>query len=376
MTINNYKFNKLIKSIFSCLVQEKIAFLFLCFPFFLNAQVKFSLDLQDNGKYRIRIESDTGFDHPPNELLKVYTKKAAKIPNLPAINGQYELLEYDLYFKPNFDFRPKVDYVAIFMESDSFFFKIPEKTNLTVPKVVAIYPSAEILPSNILKFYVTFNQAMSEGDALKYIDILDTQGNKLENIFLELQPELWNKQQTRLTLWVNPGRVKRALGPNEDLGPAFEKGKIYQLVVRPGWKDTNSTPIHYSFVKNFKIKTADRESPDPQNWKIVKPIQNTEATLKIDFKESLDYALAPKCFSIYSKDGEVAGFFKVSHEEKLITFYPQKPWEPGKYEIKIDTRLEDLAANNLNRLFDSDLAKLKNKKTGTPYLFLHFEVED
>ena len=36
--------------------------------------------------------------------------------------------------------------------------------------------------------------------------------------FLDLQPELWNAEGTVLTLWLDPGRIKRDLIPNKELG--------------------------------------------------------------------------------------------------------------------------------------------------------------
>ena len=41
--------------------------------------------------------------------------------------------------------------------------------------------------------------------------------------------------------------------------------------------------------------------------------------------------------------------------ERSLYFYPKTNWEPGLYEITIDSRLEDLAGNNLNHVFDKDI---------------------
>jgi hypothetical protein len=42
-------------------------------------------------------------------------------------------------------------------------------------------------------------------------------------------------------------------------------------------------------------------------------------------------------------------------EEKQLNFIPNKPWSPGQYNLQVEARLEDLAGNNLNRLFDRDV---------------------
>ena len=40
-----------------------------------------------------------------------------------------------------------------------------------------------------------------------------------------------------------------------------------------------------------------------------------------------------------------------------MRFYPAEPWNTGNYMIEVEGRLEDLAGNNLNRLFEKDLHK-------------------
>ena len=37
----------------------------------------------------------------------------------------------------------------------------------------------------------------------------------MKSIFLELENELWNPEHTQLTLWLDPGRIKRDLIPNQ-----------------------------------------------------------------------------------------------------------------------------------------------------------------
>ena len=54
---------------------------------------------------------------------------------------------------------------------------------------------------------------------------------------------------------------------------------------------------------------------------------------------------------------EVTGSFHVSDNETLLTFYPGDKWKPGLYVLGIEPRLEDLAGNNLNHLFDTDLVQ-------------------
>ncbi len=54
--------------------------------------------------------------------------------------------------------------------------------------------------------------------------LLNEKGRKLDVPFLEVGEELWDPTGTRLTLLLDPGRIKRGLKPREDLGPILEAG--------------------------------------------------------------------------------------------------------------------------------------------------------
>jgi hypothetical protein len=51
------------------------------------------------------------------------------------------------------------------------------------------------------------------------------------------QPNLWNKEATALTHWLDPGRIKRDLQPNQRLGNPLVFGEHCTLVVDRRWKN-------------------------------------------------------------------------------------------------------------------------------------------
>jgi hypothetical protein len=59
----------------------------------------------------------------------------------------------------------------------------------------------------------------------------------------------------------------------------------------------------------------------------------------------------------------VNGVIEIEAKETIVHFIPSAAWSAGDYTLEIESRLEDLAGNNLNRLFDKDLTK---KSTGVP----------
>jgi hypothetical protein len=65
---------------------------------------------------------------------------------------------------------------------------------------------------------------------------------------------------TRLTLFIDPGRIKRGVLPLEEVGPSLEAGKSYTLVIDREWIDGSGNPLQESFEKTFKVGPPDRRS--------------------------------------------------------------------------------------------------------------------
>src|SRR4030095_8926491 len=159
---------------------------------------------------------------------------------LPMI-GDYHIQSGVLRFEPRFPLDPGITYEAVFDphelpgerrgEKISVSFKVPPRAFGERTFVSQVYPSAELLPENLLKFYVHFSAPMSRGHAYKHTHLRDENGKEIEVPFLELDEELWDPTMTRLTLFIDPGRIKRGVRPLEEVGPALEAGKRYNLVV-------------------------------------------------------------------------------------------------------------------------------------------------
>ncbi len=73
---------------------------------------------------------------------------------------------------------------------------------------------------------------MSGGDVYRHIQLIELAKKKVVQWpLLELGEELWNQDMTRLTLFIDPGRIKRGVKPLEELGPSLEEGKDYELII-------------------------------------------------------------------------------------------------------------------------------------------------
>ena len=320
-------------------------------------------------------------------LFPVHTgDKIPPPPDKPAVLGAYQIEDGVVQFRPRFPFVKGVSYSA------QFHFRLlgppvdqaPLQTAFTLPKLAVtattvvnhVYPSPDELPENLLKFYVYFSAPMSRGQVYRHIHLVDASGEKIARPFLELEPELWDPETRRLTLLFDPGRIKRGLKPHADLGPPLRAGHSYGLVIDRAIPDAAGAPLAAAYQKTFRATRADRTSPDYKHWRLVAPPAHTRAPVVLHLSESLDHALLTTLFSVYDqKDHPILGQIALANSESQWRFTPQAPWPVGAHQIRIHTALEDLAGNQLNRLFDVALGQTPVPRPDqAPYQTLLFEV--
>ena len=156
---------------------------------------------------------------------------------LPPVQGSYRLTNNRLVFESLFPLQAGVNYHAVFNPSKAGL--LPEGTSFDVieatfrlerprakPETIVsqVYPTANSLPENLLKFYLHFSTPMSQGNVYNYIHLLNAGGKKLDLPFLEVDEELWNPDGTRLTILLDPGLIKSGLLPREHYGPVSRDG--------------------------------------------------------------------------------------------------------------------------------------------------------
>jgi hypothetical protein len=307
----------------------------------------------------------TGFSAPQTNWSKIFSVYADQGNiltdiNLPPIAGSYSFEKGTLIFKPQFLFTPGVSYRAVLRPNDqtiSSTYKIPEPQLESTTSVAAIYPSADELPENLLKFYLQFSAPMSGGHIYDHIHLRDSEGKDVQLPFLEIDEELWNPTMTRLTLFLDPGRIKRGVRPLEEIGPALQTGKSYTLQITRDWHDAKGAPLKSDFEKRFKVVAADREPPNPLRWKITAPKSKSRNPLTITFDEPLDHAIVQRVLRITDPKGaHVAGAVKLDALDRTFTFTPNDRWVAGAHKLIVPTIIEDLAGNNIGKPFDLDTA--------------------
>ncbi|NER16535.1 Ig-like domain-containing protein [Spongiivirga citrea] len=304
--------------------------------------------------------------------LKVYRKSNKET----AILGDFTTKDGITSFTPIIPFSSGNEYVVYSKDRLLSSFTIQSFEN-ELAKLLAIYPTTDNVPENLLKIYLVFSQPMEEvGKALDHIKVMNTNTGKEASVFLDLQPELWNKDHTQLTLWLDPGRIKTGLIPNRESGLPILKGNTYKIIVDKNWKTANGRPLDKDYIKQLNVEERDATKLDPNSWSLKVPKVDTKNPLTITFTETLDAILLKESFSILDNQGvEVEGEFVFEDKETVLLFNPINKWNVGAYNISIASKLEDLAGNNLNHLFDQDITD-KNVTTNSSgsHKELSFEI--
>lgn len=271
-----------------------------------------------------------------------------------------------LAFHPRVPFERGVKYHVKFDGVVDATFELPEDAK-EPGNVVEVFPKADRLPANVLRFYVHFDQPMKEGQGYKQFKMLDADGGEVKHAFLELDEELWDPESRRLTLLLDPGRVKNELLPRVEQGPVLEANRKYTLVVGKEILTAKGQPLGKEFRKAFTTMADDMNGLDPKAWKLAAPASGGKDKLSLSFDKPLDSALIERVISVEDAAGKrVVGGHAKPTDETAWNWQPTEPWKPGDYVIVVKDVLEDVCGNRIGAAFDSAIGEIGARKEKAP----------
>jgi hypothetical protein len=300
----------------------------------------------------------------PSKLIEARVELRALQP----IAGRFEFDGDSVCFRPRFPFVEGECYslVADLGEQKGgaphhgvWTIARPRSTATPSTVVEAICPSAATIPLNLLKVYVSFSAPMSEGWANRAVHVrLADDGARLADVFVATEPELWDPERRRLTLLLDPGRIKRGLVPHDEAGYPLIEGAPIIVSIDPAFRDAVGQPLRAGAERRYAVGAPVRSRVDPTDWHIARPAVGSRDPLTVEFDRPLDRALLEHCIEINDGAGvPINGRALVGAEEQCWRFEPDAPWAVGTYALVVDSRLEDLAGNSLQRVFDRDLMR-------------------
>ena len=215
---------------------------------------------------------------------------------------------------------------------------------------------------------------MGRRGALEHVSLLDERGQRVVDPFLPVDGELWNADRTRYTVFFDPGRQKRGILPNREMGPSLEAGRKYTLVIDREWVDGNGNPLRESYTKSFHVTASALAPLDPKAWKIIPPHEGTRDPVSVTFPGPLDHGLLTRAVGVRRNGAPVLGDVRVEANETRWTMTPNEPWSPGSYTVIALGILEDLAGNRIGRAFEviskDDTAEDDAAITAVPFSLL------
>jgi hypothetical protein len=292
----------------------------------------------------------------------------------PAMLGSYLVEGGGLVFRPQWPLAPGLHVRAVFHPAGiapvEAGFDMPKAAPAAATRIEHVYPSTDALPANTLKLYIYFSAPMLRGEAWQHIRLLDEHGAPVELPFLEIDQELWDPTNTRLTVLFDPGRIKRGLVPLNEVGPNIQEGRSYALSISRDWRDASGSPLAAAFSKPFRVVADEREPVDPAKWRIDAPREGIRDPLIVTFPRPLDYALLQRTIQVSG----VAGKVEVTRGETEWRFTPDAPWKAGSHELIVETSLEDVAGNRVGRPFDVDTFREVTKQIERPTVSVPFRI--
>ena len=315
----------------------------------------------------------------PSEVVEA----DANLRKIQPIAGRFEIDQDAVYFAPRFPFLDGTSYsllVAPMPEERSvdslevWTIRRPAPEGTPTTRVVAVYPTAEELPVNQLKLYVHFSSPMSEGWAARSIHVRRADNDEpLDGVFLAMEPELWDRERRRLTLLLDPGRIKRGLVPNLEAGYPLIEGVPVIVTIESEFRDAAGRSLRTSAERRYEIGPPVRIRVNPADWRYHCPTTGSTDLLTVEFDRPLDHALLQHSLWVHDGAGvALAGRGSVGPGERSWRFEPQSPWAEGRHLVIADPRLEDLAGNSLIRVFDRDLMRVEDAPTDARHIAIDF----
>src|SRR5688500_4430471 len=290
--------------------------------------------------------------------------RVAVAADAPAVLGEYSVADGALRFTPIFPFDEGRRYQVRFdpgllpgAPADAGgvvegAVGRPASTHTPSTSVVRVYPSGDEVPENLLRMYIEFSGPMGRKSGVEHISLLDHAGREITGAVLPLEYEFWSPDHTRFTVFFDPGRVKKGILPNRQMGRPLETGRSVTLAVSREWRDAHGLPLQDDFRRTFRVGAPAEQPIDPASWRIDAPAAGTRDGVTVTFPKPLDHGLLMRALGVRLNGQPVDGDITIERGEIRWVFTPTEPWQAGAYDLLALDILEDPAGNHIGRAFD------------------------
>jgi hypothetical protein len=213
---------------------------------------------------------------------------------------------------------------------------------------IRISPQAKVLPANTLRFHIHFPRPGEAHFDRDQLWLLNEEEQVVPASFLVLSQELWSVDGRRLTVLMEPGRIKRGIGADTSHEPALVVGRTYSLVV---------TALGQRARHTFRVSDPVLEAIDETAWRLVSPAVGSRDPAVVHFDRVMDAALCEDEIGVLSPSGEVVQTrVSLAPDGTAMQLFPSHPWSAGEHRLVVSERLEDVCGNRLGEALDHDLS--------------------
>ena len=177
----------------------------------------------------------------------------------------------------------------------------------------------------------------------------------MKDAFLALDVDFWSPDGRRYTVFLDPGRVKRGILPNDQFGRALSPGIASRSPsIRAGATRTASRWRRRS-AHDFGVGPADMAPIRLEDWRIHAPAAGTRDPLVVTFPKPLDHGLLQRALGVATGGATLDGDDRRRREgETEWRFTPRAAVASRRYDLVVLSILEDPMGNKIGRPFDID----------------------
>jgi hypothetical protein len=282
------------------------------------------------------------------------------LQSTPAAAGRLVVDGDDVCFVPRFPFLAGTEYEVEVDGAVVGTVTCPARRAApSTTEVLAIRPTSTTVPRNLLRCYVEFSAPMRAAGSA-HVRLLAADGAPLDGALLATEYELWDPDRRRLTVLLDPARIKRGLVPHRTIGYPLREHTSVTLVVDTAFPDASGRPLRAAATRTWNVTADERRHVTPSSWSLAPGRASTKEPLTIEFDRVLDHALLARCLRVARRDGEVDGVIAIGPEERSWTFTPTSPWPDAPHRVVVDPVLEDVAGNSVQRVFDRDVTNARD----------------
>lgn len=213
---------------------------------------------------------------------------------------------------------------------------------------VALWPPPAAWPANILRFHLAFPLPMDGWRAMDHLALEAAGDTAPGTALLDLQDELWDPEQTVLTVLLHPGRVKRGVGA---LGTALRPGAAARLLLRATLTDATGEALGRDVTFGITVTPAVRAPirlPDS-----ITP-GDARASVPLDLGRPFDLLGVTEGLRLADMAGRPVAH-RAEPFARGVVLHPATTWPGGVLRLAASPWLEDACGNRADAAFEAPL---------------------